>query len=997
MKAKSKTVGIIGCALIVLFIALAIVADVLCTTFAPYISLFFRDRTASTEEVIAAANKFTEEQEAGGLVLMKNENNALPLDSSVKKINLFGALSVKELYLGTGSAGGWNWDPTKFVNLKTAFSDEGIEVNPNLWKFYSDLTGDAGKAAGAISDMQGSTHDIVDVALDYTGYADVRNSAKTYSDTAFIVVGRAGAEGNDQPMDMTPGESKQRGGATGYSYLELMPQERALIEEVKKDYKNVILLVNTPMPIEMEFVDGAAGTDGKGNIDAVLWIGMPGSTGNRAVVKALKGEISPSGRTTDTWAYEVESAPSYYNFGDYAYDNVIDVTKTGLFSSKEMNLRYVHYQEGIYVGYRWYETANAEGAKVENVGNYFDYKGIADGKGGSTKKSFDFSNYESVVQYPFGYGLSYTDFKLEFASAPKYEAATNQIVFKVKVTNTGSVASKTPVEVYVESPFDVTRNIEKSKVVLTAFEKTEEIAAGKSATVEFKINRDELASYDYINSKSYVLTAGNYKFYVDYGKYGSHCWAKTSDKDAVLEWTYALDSEIVFNGDNKRDGDLVTAVNQFDSSNVGDGSYTPSENDLKRANIAETFPKSYEAATKMNIADENTARRLKDKVKGAVLEGYNAQTYKYEGEFGDENGEYKDPTTGYTALPTGQEKQLICEDLINIPYNDKKWDTLISQLSMSDLEKLVTQCEFSNPAIKSIGKNAAVDMDGAEGLHDLISGVDANCYTCTTVMASSFDKDLAYRMGVIYGDECVANGVSAMYGFSANTHRSPFGGRSFEYYSEDGVLAGVISAAQTSGLQSKGISVYTKHVVLNEQETNRYNVHTWASEQAIREIYLRPYEIVCKTATYGYSDLIHGSSGIMTAMNSIGTSSSSAHYPLLNNVFREEWGFNGRMITDAGGWDVTSASVRAGISMFFGSKLETDLDGVDNTSGYGLAALQTAAKRQLFVFVNSTGVAAGFTSNGWIAIPIAFTVVMALGAIVVAMFMVIPAFFIKKQ
>lgn len=1002
MKQKSKTVGAVGIALMVFLIALAIVVDVLCAAFSDAIGLFFRDRDVDAGDEIQAANEYTVEQEAGGMVLMKNENAVLPLSSSTTRVNLFGALSVKQLYLGTGSAGGWNWDPEKFVDLKTALSEVGITVNEDLWDFYSNLTGDAGANAGSVTDMQGSTHSIVDVDLDYEGYEEVRESAESYSDTAFVVVGRAGGEGSDAVMDMTPYEStggwgggstqQNQGGSAGYHYLELMPQERELVEYVKATFKNVVLLVNTPMPIEMDFVDGDQRDDGTGNIDSVLWIGMPGSTGNRAVAQALTGEFSPSGRTADTWAYEVESAPSYYNFGDYTYDAA---------AAGADRLKYLHYQEGIYVGYRWYETANAEGVRIESVGNYHDYKGIADGKGGSTVKSFDFSDYDSIVQYPFGYGLSYTTFSMEFEGTPAYDSSTNEFTFNVKVTNTGDTyASRTPVELYVETPYDPAEGIEKSKVVLRTFTKTDEIAPGESETVTLTVNRDDLASYDSVETRGYKLSDGDYTFYLDYGKYGSHCWANTDDGDSVLSWTYSLAEDILFTGSNNRDSDLTTATNQFDDVAKGDGAYTPIEDDLSRADFAATFPKSYAAGTQMNKVNENTARRLNDNVHGATLQGYNPDTFKYEGEFADENGEYKDPDSGYEPLPVGQSGSLVCADLVGVDYDDPLWDQLISQMSQGDLENLISSCGWQNPAIPSIGKNAAIDMDGAEGLHDLVSDVEANCYTCAPITASSFDVELAYGMGTTYADECLANGVSGMYGFSTNTHRSPFGGRCFEYYSEDGTLAGMICAAQTSGLQDKGVAVYTKHFAFNEQEKNRSGVHTWLSEQAAREIYLRPYEIITHRATNGDS-ILTGVTGFMTAYNSIGTSHTAAHYPMLHNVLREEWGFNGRIVTDAGGTDSISCSVRAGLDMNLGfsatGRLDT-FDGIDNTSGYGLMKVQEAAKHQLYIFVNSSGLNAAVSINSaWVWIPVAITVVLVAGAALIFVFMVRPAFFGRKQ
>lgn len=986
MKQRSKKVGIIGIVLIVLLIAIAIVVDVLCAANASMIGLFFRDRSADTAEVIAAANEYTVSQEAGGMVLMKNEGDVLPLSDDTTEVNLFGALSAKQLYLGTGSAGGWNWDPSAFLNLRDALAEQDVQVNEDLWDFYSDLTGDAGAAAGSVTDMQGSTHSIVDVPLDYEGYEEARASAESYSDTAIIVVGRAGGEGSDAVMDMTPTETRNQNGAAGYHYLELMPQERDLVDYVKENFENVILLVNTPMPIEMDFVDGEQNSDGTGNIDSVLWIGMPGSTGNRAVAQALVGEISPSGRLADTWAYEVESAPSYYNFGDFTYSNV------------DGNLKYLHYQEGIYVGYRWYETAAAEGVTV-TASNYHAYMGMeTDGKGQSTTKTFDFSDYDSVVQYPFGYGLSYADFEMEFASTPAYDEATNSFTFEVEVRNTNPThASRTPVELYVETPYIESEGIEKSKVVLVAFDKTPEIAPNTGETVTLTVNRDQLASYDWQDNEAYKLSAGEYRFYVDYGKYGAHCWANTSDSASVLTWDYDLASEIVFDGDNNRDSDQVTATNQFDDVNIGDGAYTPGEDDLTRADFATTFPDSYEASTEMSAADDFTITRLTDKLHGATLEGYNPETGRYEGEFGDSEGGYRDPESGYTALPVGQEQELVCADLVGVDYDDPMWDTLISQMSLSDLQTLVCNCGWQNPAISSIGKNYAIDMDGAEGLHDLVSDIDANCYTSAPITASSFDTDLAYEMGSTYADEALANGVSAIYGFSTNTHRSPFGGRSFEYYSEDGVLAGYICAAQTSGLQDKGVAVYTKHFAFNDQETNRSGVHTWLNEQAAREVYLRPYEIITENATNGDS-ILRGSTGIMTAYNSIGTSHTAAHYPMLTNVLHGEWGFEGRIVTDAFGSDSMSCSVRAGLDMFLGSGSFDSIEGMDNTSGYGLMKIQESAKDQLYVFVNTSGITTVSTiNNAWIAIPVVLSVVLVAGAVVIFIFMVLPAFRKPKE
>jgi beta-glucosidase len=964
MKQKSKKTGIIGIVIAVVLVAVLIVVDVLCSVYSGFISLYFKSSAEGTEEAtaaVSAANDFTVTQEAEGLVLMKNDNNTLPLKTTTK-VNLFGACSVKQLYIGTGSAAAWNWDSETFVNLKQALKSEGIEANETLWNFYESLSTTNNSLVGGVTDMQGSTHNIVDPNI--SDYSDgVLSNAKNYSDTAIIVIGRAGGEGSDAVMDMTPTESTKINGDAGKHYLELQSNELSMVDYVKANYSHVILLVNTPMPVELGFVDD--------KIDSVMWIGLPGQTGNTAVAQAIKGTISPSGRLSDTWAYEVESAPSYYNFGDYTYSN------SELTSG---NNKYVHYQEGIYVGYRWYETANAEGVTV-TASNY-----------NNESKKFNFTNYSDIVQYSFGQGLSYTTFKIEWDGTPTLDSSNN-FNFKVKVTNTGSTASKTPVEIYCEQPY-TSGGIEKSKVVLAGFAKTDLLQPNASQTVTITVARDDLSSYDSVTAKAYVLDAGDYKFYADYGKYGSHCWANTSDSNNVLNYTYNLSSKITFNT-TARSSDLTVATNQFDDVAQGDGIYTPVTDDLSRASFATTFPTSYNKTN--NEANSQTVTRLTDNVQGATLQGYNAATYRYEGEFGDANGKYKDPTSGYTALSLGQSNGLGLADLVGIEATSSKWDDLISQMSWREIQQLICNCGWQNPAIASIKKTAGVDMDGAEGLHDLVNGTSTNCYTCSPITASSFNVDVAYQMGDTYAQECIAYNVTGMYGFSMNTHRSPFGGRAFEYYSEDGVLAGKIAAAATSGLQDNGVTVYSKHFALNDQETNRSGVHTWASEQAIREIYLRPFEIVTKTAT-AKSSLLHGSTGIMTAYSSLGTSHVSAHYPLLTNVLRGEWGFNGRVLTDAFGWDSVSCSVRAGTDMMLGFTTFDTVSGMDNSTGYGLAAAQRAVKDQIFVFANSNGISTDSgISNAWIAIPICVSIVLAAAAVVVVIFMVIPAFKKKKS
>lgn len=944
MKQKSNKLGALGIVLIVVMVLLVIGMDVLCVIYQNMINLFFREEVKTDIETVEVqAQEVTAEINAEGTVLPKNDGNVLPITG---KVNLLGTCSYQQLYLGTGSAGGWNWNADTCVNLKDALASEGITVNPDLWQFYIDnYTANDGQAGG-VTNMTGASHNIVEQPLDK--YGNLLESAKQYSDTAILVFGRAGGEGSDAIMDM----STASGGDAGKSYLELQDVELALVDYAKENFKNVIILLNTPMPIECGFIDETpdTGANTAGDIDGALWIGMPGLSGNYGVAQVLSGKVSPSGRLADTWAYEMESAPSYYNFGDFTYTNGGD----NRYASK-----YVHYMEGIYVGYRWYETAAAEGVKVSGVTNYV-----------GESKDFDFGDYASVVQYPFGYGLSYTTFTQEWDGTPSVSGDT--LSFKVKVTNTGSAVSKTVVELYCEQPYTL-GGVEKSKVVLVGYAKTSELAPNASETVTITVNKDSLASYDYKTAQCYVLDAGDYVFYSDLGNNGAHCWA-TSD---ALTHTVSLDGE-VYDASNPRSSDQVAAVNQFDDVTAGDGTYDIADY-LTRADFAGTFPKAY--ADQTAKADTGIMAIMTNAQMGASI-----------------------PDDTNVAMPITGDKSvdIYCEDLVGKDYDDPAWDKLLNRLTVDEMVTLTGACGWQNPSIASIKKKACIDMDGAEGLHDLVNGKSLNMYNSSVVTASTWNTDLAYQMGSVYGDECISQNVTGMYGFSMNTHRSPFGGRCFEYYSEDGLLAGSTAAAQTSGLQSKGITVYTKHFAVNDQETNRGGVHVWLNEQALREIYLRPFEVCIETATFEYSDVMNGASGIMTSYNAIGTSWSSANYALCTQVLRNEWGFTGRVITDAVGMDgynLGDPAVRAGTDMFLcpmgamGRYTEQTTQ-----SAAGVAALRDACKHQLFVYVNSACLAGNVTYNtAWVAIPVVLSIALLAGAVVIFFKMVMPAYFPKKE
>ena len=573
------------------------------------------------------------------------------------------------------------------------------------------------------------------------------------------------------------------------------------------------------------------------------------------------------------------------------------------------------------------------------------------------------------------WNISYTTFSQEWDGEPTYDEAAGTLTFPVKVTNTGSVASKTVVELYCEQPYTA-GGVEKAKVVLVGYDKTSTLEPGASETVTITVNKDELASYDYKNEGCYVLDAGSYTFYSELGANGSHCWA--AQDGSVLSQSFELAGE-VYDESNPRSTDQVAAVNQFDDVTAGDGSYS-ADDYMTRADFAGTFP----------VANLERTATASDEVMATILDANRGA------QIPEDDATLTMPVTGDTSIAT------YCEDLVGLPYDDPKWNELLNRLTVDEMVTLTGACGWQNPSIASIKKKAWIDMDGAEGLHDLVNGTSLNMYNSSVVTASTWNTDLAYAMGSVYGDECTTQNVTGMYGFSMNTHRSPFGGRNFEYYSEDGLLAGYTAAAQTSGLQSKGIAVYTKHFAVNDQETNRAGVHTWLNEQAMREIYLRPYEICVKNSTFEYSDVLTGASGIMTAYSAIGTSWTSASYALCTTVLRDEWGFMGRVITDAAGTDgynAGDAAVRAGTDMFL---CPTGAAGryTELTTGTaaGVAALREACKHQLFVYVNSAGIGSTTQYNtAWVAIPVAVSVVLLLVCVVLFFKLVKPAFFPKKN
>ena len=930
MKPKKKVWGIVGAGVGAALLAITVVADVLVGKYSSMINLYFRKDTIThvektADEALKAAREFTKKEEGEGAVLLKNDG-ILPMTASKKKLNLFGNCSVQNLYQGSGSASSWFKQELNH-DLKTGLENAGFEVNPGLDKFYRDHLQERNDQAGGTANMTGADASIFEEKMsDYESYnyenQNILDYSKNYSDTAVVVIGRAGGEGSDAKLDM----DGITGGDAGKSYLELQDVELELIDYVTKNYNKVILLLNTPGPMELSIADSD-------KINAVLWMGMPGSTGFDAIGEILSGVITPSGHAADTWTYRMEDNPTYYNFGDYTYSNFTDPLNKG-------REKYVYYTEGIYVGYRYFETAAKE----------------------------NFIDYDKVVQYSFGYGLSYTTFSW---SNPSWEISGKggEIKVSLDVKNTGDTYSgKDVVQLYYHAPYDASEGIEKSEVVLGGFVKTKLLAPGETERVTITMNYDDMASYDYKNEKAYVLSKGEYQL------------SLRSDSHTVkneLVHDFKIDNKIVYNAANgARSSDKVAATNQYDDVSNGDGTFGTTAKLMTRSDFKNTVPTSRDQYANAS-ANQETIDRMSNSYAGSAIDIENLDKIY----------------PGYEKPIMNANNGLVVSDMIGLDYDDPQWEKLLDELSLDDMMELFGNCGWHNPAIVSIQKAAGIDMDGAEGLHDLTKDKTGNQYAITVILASSFNVELAKEFGDVYGDECLVSGISALYAPSMNIHRSPFGGRAFEYYSEDPLLSGKMAASQIKELwEEKGVSVYIKHYMLNDQETNRQNtVHTWATEQAIREIYARPFEISVKEGK---------ATGFMAGYNAIGTTWTGASKATMTTLPREEWGFTGRIITDACDDYITyssDAAVVAGVDMWL-TAMKAKVSEKITTSNYGLQCLRRAAHDQLYVFANSSATQMKVEySSIWKVYVGLVNAVLVLGMIACVVFLVYPAFFLKKK
>lgn len=899
---------IILSALAALFLIVAIVADIVINSYWEIIAAAFSDTESVTnqnlmDEAIEESHAVNVELLEEGSVLLKNDDNVLPIPSSTKKLNVYGIISAN-IYLNTSGSGSVNND--NVTSLKTALEGEGYEINSALWNLLK-----AQKVEGNNPGInEGSTIEdaVSEIRLAQYNSAMTWENAKTYSEYAIVTFGRAGAEGSDL----------SRGSATKTSMLELGSSEIALLKQLHDTGFNVVTLINSSHVIELGPVIQYS--------DAILWIGGPGLYGLEGVAHVLSGKVSPSGRLVDTWMYEQETSSTYYTAQQYNYSGASG--------------GYTNYNEGIYIGYKWYETADAEG--------YWD--------------KAPYSGYDNVVAYPFGYGLSYGELTEEIIDIKHENGA---FTFTVKATNaTGASATKDVFELYVEKPY-TNGGVEVSKIELVAFAKSDIITSGGSYSTTITVKDEDLASYDSTAANgagAYVLAGGEYKFYIASGKAGAHCWKTANESNSK---TYTL-TEVVYSGNNGRSSDAVAAQNQLgadqndnalaiDDSNSGYKALSRANN---FANASSTIGRS---AVANNIAaSEKVKKLLTDytdygKYHGEILSNLKTeQKKKYS--FADLYTTDADGKALYEAVFDESTGELVGKNITgSVDYDDARWDYLISQMSVDDMQKLIGQGGWMTAKVDSIDKIKGVDYDGPSGLSNLMQnslGIKTQCtsFNSEPVTASTWNVELADKLGKAVAKEANASGQSGWYAPGANIHRTPFGGRNAEYFSEDAYISGMMCAAESGGALSLGLYCMAKHFAFNDIEANRTSLENcYMSEQTAREIYLKAFEIGVKSGDVP---------GLMCSYMWINGEWLGGDYALLTKIVRDEWGFKGLITTDNAGqgggykWMSPAKMIYAGGDMVLANPAQKLPNEIKN-SDEGISAMKTASKHILYTIASA--------------------------------------------
>ena len=916
MKLKKSTKKLVrGTALVAMLTGIVVCVNMILTgPMSTMLDLVSGSGTISKE----TSDKATELAQAiaeEGIVLVENDANTLPLSAGAK-LNVFGWASTNPILGGAGSGALNNAYAT--IDILQSLSHAGIETNTELTKFYTDYKADRPEVGMWAQDW---TLPEPNVSL-YTD--ELISNAKSYSDTAMIVISRSGGEGADLPNDMVGMINGTYQDGTTYTagvyddtlnagndwdagdhYLQLTNREEEMIDLVCQNFDKVILVYNGANAFEMGFIEDHP------QIKSVLWAAGMGHVGMEALGEIVAGTVNPSGKLIDTYVYDMEKTPWWNNFGDFNYTNMDEFAyiSTSFMTGAESraDVSFINYVEGIYVGYKFYETAAVEGL----------------------------IDYDATVQYPFGHGLSYTSFTQEMGPIT---ASNGQISFDVTVTNTGSVAGKDVVQVYFNPPY-TNGGIEKATANLIEFAKTDLLQPGASQTITISFDEQFLASYDYQHAKAYVLDAGDYEISIN---------ADAHTK--IASEVYSVGTTITYDGTNNRSTDKITATNVFDYAE-GDITYLSRKDGFANYDEATKAPESYEMSA------------------AAKADFYNISNYL------TPEATAKDEDPNAAAVTTGAGTTLKLADLRGVSADDAKWDELLNSMSLDDMNSLISLGGYQTNSVDSIGKVRTNDCDGPASINNNFTGVGSLGFPVGVTIAATFNKDLAYSFGDYIGKMADEMDVSGWYAPAMNIHRTAFAGRNFEYYSEDSILSGFIALNAAKGSWDNGVYAYIKHFAMNDQEGNRCDMLcTWSNEQAIREIYLRPFEMCVKNVDQ---------TAVMSSFNYIGNRWAGGSSALLQTVLRDEWGFDGFVLTDyfgVYGYMSSDQAIRNGTDcMLVNYPTQTNNVQFRDTNG-AQQAMRTATKNILYTVVNSRAYAPENLNPGmasWKVIMIVCDVVFA--------------------
>ena len=953
-----KKPGKAGLAVICILLVLALIANTACAVMRSTLDQFLGSRTTLTDDLVAAGKELSVTIQDEGTVLLRNENGTLPLSKDIKKVNVFGWSATQWINGGSGSG----QCATLETDLLGALKAAGVEYNQELINMYNGFlnkrpfTGMEGGALGSYPEQFCRLYEPSVSDSDYYT-SEMLENAKNFSDTAIVAIGRIAGESDDTPQAQYK-QVKKDGDIvedTSRAYLELSTEEEELLKYVTENYDKVIVIVNNTNMMNLSFLETIPG------IDACLLAGGTGANGAISLVSILYGDVNPSGHLTDTYAYDFKTAAAYATSGAngvgyytngkgaYPYDGE---TTNGNVGDKPLytGVAYVDYLENIYVGYKWYETADTEGF-WDNVSNEFG------------------NGYEGVVQFPFGYGMSYTDFTWEVVSATTDKLEKDgSVSVTVKVTNTGDVAGKDVVQLYCNPPYTA-GGIEKSSVNLVDFAKTKLLQPGESEEVTLTTTVEALASYDCYDANNngftgWELDAGKYNFMVSRD---AHTVVDTfsSNSDNIQYPTDSVSGNEVKN--------LFTGKDAVDGVSLDGSDSNANIPFLSRADFAGTFQTTKPA----------------DRAMSDNIRAINLYTEEMANAWIDEND--APVTTGAKNGLSVTNKNGTISELgyeLGQDYNDPRWEDLLDQLTKDEMEHLVCFAYVQTAELPSIGKPKTTDLDGPAQIGSFAFwwfGSTGTGFSNPTVLAQTFNKELSYEFGHVNGAQARELSVNGWYAPGVNIHRNPFGGRNFEYYSEDPYLSGVMCAKTVRGSLDTGVYVYAKHLVAYEQETGRDGVYNWMTEQALREVYLKPFKMTINDG---------GCTGIMSAYGRLGAQWAGGSEALLTSLLRDEWGYQGCVLTDYSDHPIYMNGddmLRAGGDIWMAGMQGGTLNYEKSSNSY-MQALRRAAKNATYMYLNAEAAHKQYAANGgnklfvvehhqtpnlWVMILTGFDVVMA--------------------